>query len=62
MALLELFLNANLLFTVEDRPTLPPTFKVGGQVLTSARLHLVGSSVEAVLITNFDSQLADAAR
>jgi hypothetical protein len=24
-ALLELFLNANLLFTVEDRPTLSPT-------------------------------------
>jgi hypothetical protein len=41
MALLELYLNANLLFTVEDRPTPAPTFKVGGQVLTSARLRLL---------------------
>ena len=37
-------------------------FKEGGQVLTSARLRLLGSRVEAVLMTNFNSQLADAAR
>ena len=37
-------------------------FKAGGQVLTSARLRLLGSRVEAVLMTNFNSQLADAAR
>ena len=34
----------------------------GGQVLTSARLRLLGSRVEAVLMSNFSSQLADAAR
>ncbi len=37
-------------------------FKAGGQVLTSARLRLLGSRVEAVLVTNFNSQLADVAR
>ena len=37
-------------------------FKAGGQVLTSARLRLLGSRVEAVLMTNLNSQLADAAR
>ena len=37
-------------------------FKAGGQALTSARLRLLGSRVEAVLMTNFNSQLADAAR
>ena len=37
-------------------------FKAGGQVLTSARLRLLGSRVEDVLMTNFYSQLADAAR
>ena len=39
-------------------------FKAGGQVSTSARLRLLGSRVrvEAVLMTNFNSQLADAAR
>ena len=37
-------------------------FKAGGQVLTSARLRLMGARVEAVLMTNFNSQLADAAR
>ena len=35
-------------------------FKAGGQVLTSARLRLLGSRAEAVLMTNlnFNSQLA----
>ena len=37
-------------------------FKAGGQVLTSARLRLLGSRVEAVLMTNFNLQLANAAR
>ena len=37
-------------------------FKAGGQVLTSARLRLMGARVEAVLMTNFNSQLVDAAR
>ena len=37
-------------------------FKAGGQVLASARLRLLGSRAEAVLMTNFNSQLADAAQ
>ena len=37
-------------------------FKVGGQVLTSARLRMLGSRVEDVLMTRFNSPLADAAR
>jgi hypothetical protein len=36
-------------------------FKAGGQVLTSARLRFLGARVEAVLMANFNSQLADAA-
>ena len=35
-------------------------FKTGGQVLTSSRLRLLGSRVESILMTNFNSQLADA--
>ncbi len=36
--------------------------KAGEQVLTSARQSLMGSRVEAVLMTNFNSQLADTAQ
>ena len=35
-------------------------FKEGGQVLTSARLWLLGTRVESILMTNFNAQLADA--
>ncbi len=37
-------------------------FKAGGQVLTSARLRLLGSRVEGVLMTYFNLQLANDAR
>jgi hypothetical protein len=36
-------------------------FKAGGQVLTSARLRMMGSRVESILMTNFNSKHADAA-
>ena len=36
-------------------------FKAGGQVLTSARLQMMGSRVESILMTNFNSKHADAA-
>jgi hypothetical protein len=36
-------------------------FKAGGQVLTSASLRLLGSRVESVLMTDFNSQHADTA-
>ena len=35
-------------------------FKTGGQVLTSARLRLLGSRVESIMMTNFNLQLSDA--
>ena len=35
-------------------------FKAGGQVLTSARLRMMGSRVESILMTNFNSKHADA--
>ncbi len=36
-------------------------FKAGGQVLTSARLRMMGPRVESILMTNFNSKHADAA-
>uniref|UniRef100_A0A7S0MUZ2 HAT C-terminal dimerisation domain-containing protein n=1 Tax=Cryptomonas curvata TaxID=233186 RepID=A0A7S0MUZ2_9CRYP len=35
-------------------------FKAGGQVLTSARLRMMGSRVESILMTGFNSKQADA--
>ena len=35
-------------------------FKIVGQVLTRARLHLLGFRVESILMTNFNAQPSDA--